>query len=51
MEMADGGEDSQELTVEGGIAGLDVGQLLGEESQGEPRWLHMLLEYPTHMCI
>ena len=33
--MEDGGEGSQELTVEGGVAGLGVGQLPGEESQGD----------------
>ena len=32
--MADGGEGSQELTVESGVAGLSVGQLPGEEGEG-----------------
>ena len=36
-EMADCGEGSQEFKVEGGEAGLGVGQLLGEEPQGGPR--------------
>ena len=49
--MADGGEGSQELTVESGVAGLSVGQLSGEEGEWGPRLLHTLLEYPTHMCI
>ena len=49
--MVDGGEGSQELTVKGGVAGLGVGQLLGEEPQGGPRLLHMLLEYSTHVCV
>ena len=33
--MADGKEGSQELTVKGGIVGLGVGQLPGEEPQGD----------------
>ena len=49
--MADGGEGSQELTVEGRVVGLDVGQLPGEEPQGGPRLLHTLLEYSTHLCV
>ena len=34
--MADGREGSQELTVKGGVVGLGVRQLPGEESQGGP---------------
>ena len=34
--MADGGEGSQELMVEGGVAGLRVGQLPGVEGEGGP---------------
>ena len=49
--MAVGGEDSQELMVEGGVAGFGVRQLPREEHQGGPRLLHNLLEYHTHMCI
>ena len=49
--MADGGEGSQELMVEGGVGGLGVRQLPGEEHQGGPRFLHTLLEYPIHVCI
>ena len=49
--MADDREGNQELTVKGREAGLGVGQLPGEESQGGPRLLHTLLEYPTHVCI
>ena len=30
-EVGDGGEGSQELTVEGGVVGLGVGQLPGED--------------------
>ena len=49
--MADGGEGSQELTVESKVESLSVRQLPGEEGEWGPRLLHMLLEYPTHMCI
>ena len=49
--MADVGEGSHELTVEGGEVSLGVEQLPEEESQVGPRLLHMLLDYPTHVCI
>ena len=49
--MADVREGSQELMVKGGVAGLGVGQLHGEEPQGKPRLLHILLEYSTHVCV
>ena len=35
----------------GGVAGLSVGQLPGEEGQGGPGLLHILLEYSTYVCI
>ena len=49
--MVDGGEGSQELVVEGRVAGPSIRQLPGEEGDGGPRLLHTLLEYPTHKCI
>ena len=49
--MADGGEGSQELTVESGVAGLGVWQLPGKEPQGGPRLLDTLLEYSTYVCV
>ena len=50
-EMADDRESSQKLMVEGGVAGLSVGQLPGEEGEVGPRLLHTLLQYSTHLCI
>ena len=49
--MADGREGSQELMVEGGVAGHSVRQLSGKEGKGRTRLLHTLLEYPTHVYI
>ena len=49
--MVDCREGSQELAVKGRIVGLSVQQLPGEEGEGEPRLLHLLLEYPTQVCI
>ena len=49
--MADGGEGSQELLVEGGVVGLRVGQLPGEEDKGGSRLLHTLLENPFHTVM
>ena len=49
--MADGWGRESRQTVEGGLAGLSVRQLPGEESQGGPRLLHMLLGYTTFLCI
>ena len=49
--MVDVGVGSQKLTLDGGVAGFGVGQLSGDESQGGPRLLHLLLEYPTHVFI
>ena len=39
-EMADGGESSQELTVEGGAAGSSVGKFPWIEGKGGPGLLH-----------
>ena len=47
--MADGGESSQELMVEGKVAGLSViRQLPGVEGEGGPG---LLLEYYSNVCI